>query len=318
MHHQRMLNPDTSLNVDNESRAGWLPYWRLLRASGEDAASWLQGQVTNDLRPLDQEGGRSVYTLITNTHGGIVSDAWIHREQDCYFLAVPCGAWENVQSHFERFLVMEDVDLFPMPHHRLLIWSSPPADATWPQACTNRGMAASVASHRFRRPSVECWVSADDAAEAEASLREALTAERGTWLTTDQWELLRIARGVPRWGVDFDERRLPQQASLKHAVYFGKGCYQGQEAIVMLEHRGKLGRKLTAFCWSGDQSPKPDTILRTEDGTEAGWLCSSALDVDAGKVFALGYLKRPYFNLDCSLRTDGGPPIERSWNPDVA
>ncbi len=50
---------------------------------------------------------------------------------------------------------------------------------------------------------------------------------------------------MPRFGVDFDDQTLPQEASLERlAVSFNKGCYLGQETVFMLEKRGHAKKRL--------------------------------------------------------------------------
>ena len=58
-------------------------------------------------------------------------------------------------------------------------------------------------------------------------------------------ETLRIERGLPRFGADFDGSNLPAEAGIvERAVSFTKGCYIGQEPIVRLAHRGHANREL--------------------------------------------------------------------------
>ena len=69
------------------------------------------------------------------------------------------------------------------------------------------------------------------------------------------WEALRLERGVPRFGPDFDDKTYPQEASLeKAAVSFDKGCYLGQEVVCMLEMRGHVKRKLVSIVLDGTQA----------------------------------------------------------------
>src|SRR5581483_9917738 len=44
-------------------------------------------------------------------------------------------------------------------------------------------------------------------------------------------EAARIANFRPRYGIDMDERTIPQESQLMDAVHFQKGCYLGQEIV---------------------------------------------------------------------------------------
>ena len=61
----------------------------------------------------------------------------------------------------------------------------------------------------------------------------------------DDYEAARIAAGVPRLGVDVDERTIPQEAFLDEtAVSFTKGCFVGQELVCRIDTRGRVNRYL--------------------------------------------------------------------------
>jgi folate-binding protein YgfZ len=66
-------------------------------------------------------------------------------------------------------------------------------------------------------------------------------------MTTDEAEMLRVEAGRPRFAVDFDEERLPQEAGLDDALSFTKGCFFGQEVVVRLRDRGQLNRRLVGL-----------------------------------------------------------------------
>ncbi|MEZ4255886.1 MAG: hypothetical protein R3A78_09270, partial [Polyangiales bacterium] len=68
-----------------------LPSLLVLRVTGEDAATWLQGQVTQDIRPAT--GEHAVYALFTNVRGKIMADAWIRAiSPETFLVAVPESA----------------------------------------------------------------------------------------------------------------------------------------------------------------------------------------------------------------------------------
>ena len=61
----------------------------------------------------------------------------------------------------------------------------------------------------------------------------------------DAYEVARVRAGVPRLGVDIDERTIPQEAFLeRHAVSFTKGCFVGQELVCRIDTRGHVNRYL--------------------------------------------------------------------------
>src|SRR5690349_3648224 len=73
---------------------------RILRLRGEDQRSWLNGQVTADVRDL--KPGTGVYALVINVKGRILSDLWVLEEGESMLVLVPAAALETVRATFDR------------------------------------------------------------------------------------------------------------------------------------------------------------------------------------------------------------------------
>jgi folate-binding protein YgfZ len=98
--------------------------------------------------------------------------------------------------------------------------------------------------------------------------------------------------GRPRFGVDFGEWTYPQETGLNTvAVSFNKGCYIGQETVVMLENRGKAPKVL--WRWTVDSNEAPEAKTPITRGDTAVGEITSAVSGEGG-VSALGFLKRGY------------------------
>jgi folate-binding protein YgfZ len=104
-------------------------------------------------------------------------------------------------------------------------------------------------------------------------------------------ELLRIASGIPRYGVDIRERDLPQETEQARALNFNKGCYVGQEIVERIRSRGAVHRKFTGFLVDGAvQIVAGSKIVSGEK--EVGEITSAASLPSANKTVALGYIRR--------------------------
>ncbi len=104
--------------------------------------------------------------------------------------------------------------------------------------------------------------------------------------------MLRISRGIPRYGVDIRERDLPQETGQLRALSFTKGCYLGQEIVERIRSRGAVHREFTAFAVEGPL-PAPGTKIQAGE-KDVGEITSNAnLPLAAGNsAIALGYLRR--------------------------
>ena len=118
--------------------------------------------------------------------------------------------------------------------------------------------------------SFELWLAPGDVEKAHQALVKAGAKPVGTAAL----DLLRIASGIPRYGIDIRERDLPQETEQDRALNFSKGCYVGQEIVERIRSRGQVRRKFTGFEVQG---PLPAAGSKIQaDGKEIGEITSAA------------------------------------------
>ena len=101
-----------------------------------------------------------------------------------------------------------------------------------------------------------------------SSLWKSLRTAGATPVGAATLDALRIAEGIPAYGVDMAERDLPQETSQMRALHFNKGCYLGQEIVERIRSRGNVHRHLRQFELTG---PLPAAGAElTLDGKPAG------------------------------------------------
>jgi folate-binding protein YgfZ len=84
-----------------------------------------------------------------------------------------------------------------------------------------------------------------DAIGTEAAITALSAGIDAPLVDADAYERARIEAGVPRQGLDTDERTIPQEAGLELvAVSFTKGCFVGQELVCRIDSRGHVNRHL--------------------------------------------------------------------------
>jgi len=242
----------------------------VVEVTGDDAGTWLQGQLTNDVRRATP--GNGVYSLVVDVKGKIVGDLWVFPEQDGRFLcAVGDDHVDAVLERLDAYIIMEDVELTRRPDLAVVtvLGSTPHGGGAVPDA----GVPRTYRTERLPgRPGVDLVVPRDDLGSVTAKLRDAARE-----LDDDAWETRRLAHGAPRFGVDFDHRHFPQEAGLRdRAVSFDKGCYLGQEVVCMLEMRGKLKRRLGRVRGAGGAAATPGAEVTGPDGQVVGVLGSGA------------------------------------------
>ncbi len=259
-----------------------------LVVTGSDRVTWLNGMLTCDLVKRPPEGG-AVYGLAVARNGRVMTDVVVVLAPDQTLLVVPATMLELLRGHLDHYLVMEDVELH-LGGDAFAVW-----EVHGPRAADALGAAKAVGAlggTLDRTGLGGAIVLAPRARETEvaAALAGAATIGNDTG-----WEALRLERGVPRFGVDFDDKTYPQEAQLeKQAVSFDKGCYLGQEVVCMLEMRGHVKRKLVPVVFESGEPPAPGAAVTDEAGAAIGEVTSAALSPTRGRPIALAMLKRAF------------------------
>lgn len=274
-----------------------------LIVTGKDRQTWLNGLVTCEL--AGKKPGEGIYGLAVGKTGKIAAEIVALLAADHLCLVLPSDRVESLREHLERHLIMEDAELAAADGRAVFAVHGPRAAALVDFART-RGADAAMVDFTGRGDAALILAPAG----AADAFGEALLASAGTGAalaTPEGWEALRIAWGVPRFGVDFDDQTLPQEASLERlAVSFTKGCYLGQETVFMLEKRGHAKKRLMRLALDAtDLSPGVEIVL-PEGGAPIGTLTSVTTSASGGAI-GLGYVKFKHAIADAALVVGGHP-----------
>jgi folate-binding protein YgfZ len=253
--------------------------------TGKDRLSWLNGLVTCDLTKAAP--GQASYGLAVGRNGRILADLTVVADESALLVAVPGSVSEGLRAHLDHYIVMEEVELAAGSSRAWAVHGPRAGDALAAARAagalggdldvTGLGGAFLLAPREKGKP-------------VETAL-----AEHAAWGDESGWEALRLERGVPRFGVDFDDKTYPQEASLeKAAVSFEKGCYLGQEVVFMLEKRGHVKRRLVSLVVDAAEAPPPagGAPVTDEAGAPVGEVTSAASSPTLGTAVALAMLKR--------------------------
>src|SRR5262249_39351546 len=105
----------------------------------------------------------------------------------------------------------------------------------------------------------------------------------------ETYHVLRVEAGIPYDGIDFDEERFVVETGRMQAISYTKGCYLGQEPVVMARDRGHVNRVFVGLKLASGTLPAPGTKL-LRDGQAVGIATSSVKSPTYGAI-ALAYLR---------------------------
>src|SRR5437870_7699093 len=81
----------------------------ILKLTGSERASWLQGMVTNDVQKL--EPGTGCYAAHLTPQGKIVAQMHVLVDEDALWLSLERAAIPKLVAAFDKLLIMEDVQM---------------------------------------------------------------------------------------------------------------------------------------------------------------------------------------------------------------
>jgi folate-binding protein YgfZ len=278
----------------------------VMQVTGKDRLSWLNGLLTCEL--AHAKPGDAVYGLAVAQKGRIVSDLFVLVEGERALLLVRRAAAATLAGDFERHLMMEDAELTPAFDAFSVLALHGPKSAAVLDAARAAGASGGLVDVTGLGGAVLAFPG-ERADAVRASLGEALAREGGARGDDAGWDALRLERGVPRFGVDFDDTTYPQEAGLeKSAVSFSKGCYLGQEVVCMLQMRGHVKRKLAPLVFEGGVAPSPGAhVLDGTGGADVGLVTSARSSPTLGKPVALAMIKYAMVVPGQVLAVDGRP-----------
>jgi tRNA-modifying protein YgfZ len=298
-------------------------------ASGPDAPKFLTNLSTNDLRELPLGGGCETYFL--DHKAKTLFQAWafhvLIEGKHAIWLETTPGRGAKIFAHLDRYLISEAVELTDATDRFAQFHlAGPSAHSTLESALADKVPALAEFQHlertfgrdilaSIRRRDTLGFPGYDLVVPTERSeaLVGLLTAAGATVATLDDFEILRIEAGTPVYGPDIDETRFVMELPrVERAVSYTKGCFIGQEPIVMARDRaGFVNRAFLKLKTDGDPLP-PGTKL-TRDGQEVGVVTSSTRSPRYGTI-ALGYIRRGHQDPGAMLAADSrsveviGPP----------
>ena len=316
---QHFGDPDEEYRAVRSGGVGLADHsWRdTLVVMGSDSVPWLQGLVTSDLLELAEEGSGQLTTAVNNT-GRLIAEARVLHMPEMLLLDLEPGILGDFLPHLRRHIITEDVQLVDRSEAtaRLSLYGHDAADlldrlgetvrpvsalgpfeATWGALGDEDIVVQRVPTAGEPGFDVSC------ATEAALRVWNSL-AEHATPIGFEPLETLRIEAGVPRFGKELTEKRIPLEAGLEHAISFDKGCYLGQEIIARLDTLGTPARLLRTLVFDGGAAPNEGASVE-RDQRSVGEVVSSVWSPLLEAPIALAYVKRDHNDIGNEVEVEG-------------
>ncbi len=252
-----------------------LSFLALIRASGEDAEKFLQGQLSNDIRQVD--AARSQLSAYNTPKGRMLAIFRVFRHADALLLQLPSALQDATLKRLRMYVLRDRVRLDAVGDDLIRIGLSGPAaeallrDAVGAPPVEKNGCVRHGEHTVLRLPGPF----------PRFEIVGALTPMRTLWdslrvaarpVGAPCWAWLDIQAGVPSVHPATVDEFVPQTANLDlvEGISFTKGCYPGQEIVARVHYLGRLKQRMIRAHVEAPAAPAPgDPVYASDPGGQA-------------------------------------------------
>lgn len=275
-----------------------------LRVSGEDAESFLQNLLSNDIREVSSS--RAQLSSLNTAKGRMLATMLIWREGDDYLLQLPRVLCEPVRKKLSMYVLRAKVKITDandeiislglsganaqeilrthfgeMPQEQLTLTVRPELvegeNSISEKASTSSARTDILIDSVMRISDTRFQV--NTTAQHAPALWERLSRHAQP-VGSACWDWLNIRSGIPAILPKTQEKFVAQMVNLEliGGVNFKKGCYPGQEIVARMQYLGKLKRRMyLAHLDSSDVPQAGDELFSADmEGQSSGMIVNAA------------------------------------------
>lgn len=278
----------------------------LIRVSGEDASSFLQGIVTNDMKHLQET--KSIFTMFLNTKGRVLFDSIVYKrnEEHTFFVECDLDGVQSLVKHLKMYRVRRKVNVDPINDEWKLWVLFNPKEVV--ETSNNVVKQENQDLVPCSLPDIEnnevqnylnditlsnnCGIYPDPrlallgyrviAPKNENLIKEVQNAGISVDSSAHSYRMFRYRLGVGEGIKELPtEKCFPLEANCDylHGVSFHKGCYIGQELTARTHHTGVIRKRLMPL------------VLDSELTDESALIDASIEDASGEKKTSIGKLR---------------------------
>ncbi len=258
-----------------------LSQFSTLRVTGEDAQSFLQNLLSNNITEVTAT--QAQYSSFNSAKGRMLANFLIWREGDDYLLQLPATLAEAMRKKLSMYIMRAKVKITDSDVITLGVSGPLPPSM---KACAELpilGVSYNLSAQTIRLSESRFLLcTTPDQAKA---LWQTLASETLP-VGSANWDWLNVRAGIPVILPQTQEQFVPQMVNfdLIGGINFKKGCYPGQEIVARMHYLGKLKRRMYLAHVAGNSAPQPGNELYSEDmaGQSSGMIANTAPAPEGG------------------------------------
>lgn len=283
----------------------------LIAFSGEETVTFLQGQLTNDVRSL--HANTAQWSGYCSPKGRLLGNFLMWRQGEDVVLQMSGDIRESVQKKLAMFIMRSKTKARDASdEHARLVIAGPQAreavqsvlgalpEAPMQVASTESGYVIRVGDDKF-----VLSLTRDSAERVWKML-----CQFATPVGAPVWDGLRLNAGIPMITAATQDEFVPQMVNLEviGGVSFQKGCYTGQEIVARSQYLGKIKRRMFLAHVDDEASPGDSLYSADADGQATGMVVNAAPAVEGG-FDLLAVMRLESAKSAMHLKSLDGPPL---------
>jgi len=265
--------------LDNATVMCDLSHLGLLQLSGADAFNFLQGQVTNDVKLLNDAAH---YTAYCTPKGRMLALFLAFAEHERIHLQMPLELIAATAKRLKMYVMRSKVEVQDASHDIIKIGLSGPNA----QALLSTQFAK-VPQHDYELVSLEnsSLLKLPSSTHARFEILANIDQAQAIWSALSpqatvadatHWEWLEIQAGIPDVKPETQEEFVPQMLNLDllGGINFKKGCYTGQEIVARTHYLGSIKRR--TYLTHSNQAAQPGENILNATNEAVGKVVRSA------------------------------------------
>ena len=228
----------------------------LLKLTGDDVQSFLQGQFSNNIDGLEE--GTVQLNAYCQHQGKIIALLWVMKRDDDFYLSFPNDLSEIITKRLTMFKMMSAVDIKDMSDEIIQL-----------------GVVDESFDGGFK-------------INDQQSIALVKTLDGVELDDASEWEAVCIVNDIPEVTLATSEKCVPQLLNLdinEVGVNFTKGCYPGQEVVARLHYLGKSKRRMRQFECEGEVNIGDELIVMGSKSAKASGIVVRRVKLGAKSSF---------------------------------
>ena len=228
----------------------------LLKLTGKDVQTFLQGQFSNDIDALEE--GVVQVNAYCQHQGKIIALIWMMKQAEDFYLSFPDDLKTIVVQKLTMFKMMSAVEIIDVSDKIIQL-----------------GVIDGSFEGAFRL----------NKQQSVALVESVDGVELGN---ESEWESACIANNIAEVTLATSEKFVPQLLNLdinEVGVSFNKGCYPGQEVVARLHYLGKSKRRMRQFECEGEVDVGDELVVVGSKSAKASGIVVRRVKLGAKSSF---------------------------------